>query len=233
MSRKAVALHVVEKARKTKQNLRQIASTTGQWETGDWKVSDATAASLVSGSIFVHRGQKVPSHIGGRVISYRDVDGGRKVFLFRAIKTMKGVMAGSAGWGNEKKVVWESAVGNLKHIPPDDDESAFPEGADRYRLHRSNERDPKLAARAKRKRLTETGVLKCDACDFDFSVEYGQLGDGFIEAHHTVPVATLDGTRKTKLLELALVCSNCHRMLHRASPPLTIDELRELMNGEV
>jgi len=230
MSRKAVALHVVEKAGKTTERLKQ--TLTGKWETGNWKVGDTTAASLVGGSIFVHRGQKVPSHMGGRVVSFRDAGGGRKVFLFRAVKTMKGVMAGPVGWGNEKKVVWESAVGELKRFPLEDDESAFPEGEVRYQLHRSRERDPTLAARAKRKRLKDTGAIKCDACDFDFSVEYGQLGDGYIEAHHTLPVATLDGTRKTKLSELALVCSNCHRMLHRASPPLTIGELRERRTGE-
>jgi 5-methylcytosine-specific restriction protein A len=38
----------------------------------------------------------------------------------------------------------------------------------------------------------------------------------------------LDGLTPTKLNDLALVCSNCHRMLHRAKPLLLPDELRSI-----
>ncbi|WP_434049066.1 HNH endonuclease [Marinobacter salarius] len=115
-------------------------------------------------------------------------------------------------------------------VQNEDDESAFAEGAERYRRHRSRERDPAIARKVKEKRLAEEGVLACDVCGFDFADKYGELGLGFIEAHHTVPVAELDGKTKTKASDFALVCSNCHRMLHRQKKVISIEALREQIN---
>ena len=112
---------------------------------------------------------------------------------------------------------------------PEDDESSYPEGRAAYRLHRKLERDCKLAKRAKRKRLEEVGFLACDVCKFDFEGRFGPLGSGFVEAHHTRPVSELNGKAKTKIGDLALVCSNCHRMLHRGSRLLSLKDLRELI----
>ena len=128
----------------------------------------------------------------------------------------------------EFQVIDRREVGNIT-IATEDDESAYPEGKERYRQHRSYERDPNLARKAKTNRINSTGKLQCDVCSFDFSVRYGELGEGFIEAHHTVPVANLCGKRKTKLSEIALVCSNCHRMLHRGQTLLSIEELTRII----
>ena len=111
-------------------------------------------------------------------------------------------------------------------IQDESDESAFAEGKVKYALHRKLERDSALAIRAKAGRLKQTGKLECEVCCFDFSKVYGRLGIGFIEAHHTSPVSTLDGESKTKIESLSMVCSNCHRMLHRSNPMLSPTELR-------
>lgn len=111
-------------------------------------------------------------------------------------------------------------------ITTEDDESSFPEGRVRYCWHRHLERDGALAKRVKSKRLRDTGKLECDVCSFDFAAIYGETGEGFIEAHHRTPVSSLDGTQATREKDLALVCSNCHRMLHRAYPPITVEQLR-------
>ena len=124
----------------------------------------------------------------------------------------------------EFQIIDRREVGKITIIT-EDDESTYPEGKERYSQHRSYERDPNLAKKAKTNRLESTGKLQCDVCSFDFSVTYGELGQGYIEAHHTVPVANLCGKRKTKLSEIALVCSNCHRMLHRGKTLLSIEEL--------
>jgi len=111
--------------------------------------------------------------------------------------------------------------------PEDEDDSEFyAEGRVSYGLHRKLERNPKLAKKVKSKRLKEKGDLCCDVCGFSFHERYGAVGIGFIEAHHTVPVSGLKGRRSTKLADMALVCSNCHRMLHRSTPLLSIAELR-------
>ena len=116
-------------------------------------------------------------------------------------------------------------------VVDEDDESAFPEGRELFKTHRHLERDGEMPRKAKANRLAETGKLECDVCKMDFHRVYGNLGHGFIEAHHTVPVSKLKGAIKTKISDLALVCSNCHRMLHRGSTLLTIEKLRDLFNG--
>ena len=42
-----------------------------------------------------------------------------------------------------------------------------------------------------------------------------ELGDGFIEVHHLAPLFSDSQPRRTTLDDLLLVCSNCHRMIHR------------------
>jgi len=98
------------------------------------------------------------------------------------------------------------------------------------RLHRVRERDRKLVDRKKAAALARQGALPCEVCGFDFAATYGPLGARFIEAHHILPLA-LAGTTTTKLADLALVCANCHRMLHRAKPWIRPDQLQERMHN--
>jgi 5-methylcytosine-specific restriction protein A len=111
---------------------------------------------------------------------------------------------------------------------PDDDEAEFPEGRVLYRLHRTHERNRSVVELAKRK-AASAGALSCCVCDFDFLRTYGELGEGFIECHHVVPVSEPGIARKTRPADLVMVCSNCHRMLHRRRPWLRIDELSKLL----
>ena len=95
--------------------------------------------------------------------------------------------------------------------------------------HLRRERDRGLAAGAKADHLRRTGGLRCMACGFDFAESYGEVGHGYAEVHHAVPLSTYvaEGAN-TRIEDLAIVCSNCHRMLHRKRPWLTLDELRTL-----
>jgi predicted HNH restriction endonuclease len=120
----------------------------------------------------------------------------------------------------------------LLSIKNEDIESAFPEGKEKYKLHRTLERDSSIGKKAKENRMDTVGELRCDVCDFSFSDKYGELGGGFIEAHHTVPVSQLKGDRKTNINEMALVCSNCHRMLHSGKELLSISELKNIVNAK-
>lgn len=107
----------------------------------------------------------------------------------------------------------------------------FPEGKIKEMLHRSRERNSKLIAQIKTEALAKYGKLECDCCGFDFEAFYGDLGAEFIEAHHTKPVSELheDGADTIKE-DIALVCSNCHRMLHRRRPWLIMSELKKLIS---
>lgn len=105
------------------------------------------------------------------------------------------------------------------------------EGQVLTRLHRVRERSRELVDRRKEQALRAAGALRCEACGFDFKERYGERGAGFIEAHHTKPVHTIVVGEKTKLADLALLCANCHRMVHARRPWVSVSELRELIGA--
>ena len=107
-----------------------------------------------------------------------------------------------------------------------DDE--FPEGKEVERKHKARERNQALTKKAKDLFKRKHGHLYCQICGFDFNRIYGEIGVDFIEAHHTVPVS--GGERKTKIKDIAMVCSNCHKMLHRKRPWLEMEQLKDLIN---
>jgi hypothetical protein len=88
-------------------------------------------------------------------------------------------------------------------------------------------RNSKIVQQAKNEAFKKgNGRILCECCEFDFVNEFGRLGVGFIECHHKIHIST--GERLTKTSDLALVCSNCHRMLHRKNlfgNYLTVEEL--------
>jgi 5-methylcytosine-specific restriction enzyme A len=111
---------------------------------------------------------------------------------------------------------------------PEEDESEAVEGRVLFRAHRVRERNPALVKKKKAAVLRRGHRLLCEVCDLDFAEAYGPLGEGFIECHHTIPLA-LGVVRKTKIEDLALVCSNCHRVLHRAKEPISVGRLRMIV----
>ena len=120
---------------------------------------------------------------------------------------------------------------NEVQITSEDEDDGFvdaPEGKAVTRVHRRRERNRKLVARKKAAVLKREGKLECEACGFDFSIAYGKRGQGFIECHHTKPVSDLREGEKTHLDDLALLCANCHRMVHAQRPWLALEELRAM-----
>lgn len=112
--------------------------------------------------------------------------------------------------------------------PPVDGEDEAIEGRLLFRLHAERERDPDIIRQKKEAELERLGRLLCEVCAFDFAATYGQLGEGFIECHHRLPLSS-SGECKTRLSDLALVCPNCHRMLHRSKTALSVEELAALL----
>ncbi len=99
------------------------------------------------------------------------------------------------------------------------------EGNAKLITHISRERNAAIIKVKKGAVLKATKKLCCEVCDFDFKAVYGDLGDGFCEVHHLKPLAESKGAVETKLEDLAIICSNCHRIIHRQNPMLTIEGL--------
>lgn len=101
--------------------------------------------------------------------------------------------------------------------PPDDDateedadEQGLEEGGVSFAKHRRRERSRKVVQKAKAAR-----GLVCEACELDFAAVYGDLGEGYIEAHHVVPLAKRGKAVSDPVEDMRVLCANCHRMIHR------------------
>ena len=86
--------------------------------------------------------------------------------------------------------------------------------------------------RKARKKCIEIFGPICQVCGFDFETRYGKLGRGFIHVHHIVPISTIGKSYTVDpQTDLRPVCPNCHEMLHRKNPPLSIEDLQTLAVG--
>jgi 5-methylcytosine-specific restriction protein A len=102
-------------------------------------------------------------------------------------------------------------------ISPAEDEEGY-EGEVRKLLVRHRRRERKKRFEKTAHALRENnGRLICEVpnCGFDFYAKYGELGAGFAEVHHKKPLSEApDKGRIVRLADLAIVCANCHRMIH-------------------
>ena len=135
-------------------------------------------------------------------------------------------------YANEKgKGVWglRSELGKVsEHAVYLTEEDQFPEGKELYQLHKKRERN-QIVIGLKKQLATQEGKLFCEVCGFDFAARYGELGEGYIECHHIKPVSMYTEEDVTTVDDLVLVCSNCHRMLHRKRPWVGKDELKAIL----
>lgn len=102
------------------------------------------------------------------------------------------------------------------------------EGRPIYKIHKYRERNGKLVRNKKEKVLLENGKLECEVCSFDFHAVYGASGDGYAECHHINPLSLRSDNEDTSLDDLAILCANCHRIIHRTAMWLSIDELKKI-----
>jgi predicted HNH restriction endonuclease len=105
----------------------------------------------------------------------------------------------------------------------------FPEGKVVERTHKTRERNTQVIQIAKKNFKRKHGRLFCQICGFDFEKAYGKVGKDFIEGHHTIAVSDMTAEHKTKPADIAILCSNCHRMVHKKRPWLTMQELIKLL----
>jgi 5-methylcytosine-specific restriction protein A len=99
----------------------------------------------------------------------------------------------------------------------------------RYRWHlRAEGRNRTVVRRAK-----EIRDYMCQACGRKFGEELGEIGKRCLDAHHLTPFGELDARPREVDVrtDFAVVCANCHRLLHSRTPPLDVDELQRLLGA--
>ncbi len=121
-------------------------------------------------------------------------------------------------------VMTDSLTSEVEETAPD---LSVSEGKQRLITHLARERNRDVINRKKRYAI-QNNTFYCEVCGFSFIESFGVE---FIECHHIIPISE-SGERETSIEDLALVCPNCHRMLHRKIEGkfLTIEELQTKLN---
>jgi len=148
----------------------------------------------------------------------------------------------SKGWrSSEKKFIWQmhtEVVQALDEIgmllrQADEYEEKIPEvdvlieGAVRQIKINSYERNS-----VARQRCIEHYGAKCIVCGFDFEKVYGKYGENYIHVHHLLPLSEINKEYHIDpVKDLRPVCPNCHAIIHRKNPPLTICEIRQIVKN--
>lgn len=108
---------------------------------------------------------------------------------------------------------------------PDEAESSkLKEGGKKVITVNAYERNTKA-----RRLCIEHWKYNCGVCNFHFEKTYGQLGKNYIHVHHLKPLSEINEEYDIDpVKDLRPVCPNCHAMLHRKQPALSIEELKEI-----
>lgn len=119
-----------------------------------------------------------------------------------------------------KRLARDIESGRISDIAsPDETDMQGHEGEETQVMRRHRKRERKLrAAKIREAMRANGGRLICETprCGFDFEKVYGQLGRGHAHVHHLDALGR--APRKgvtTPLSRLAIVCANCHDMIHR------------------
>jgi hypothetical protein len=101
------------------------------------------------------------------------------------------------------------------------------EGRRRLVLHLQRERNQTLV----RKKKEQAASLDCEICGFSFKRTYSGASGDYCEVHHVLPLSKVEQTTRTRMEDLAILCANCHRVVHlRDDPePYTLNEVRRML----
>ncbi|MFO6299268.1 EVE domain-containing protein [Rahnella selenatireducens] len=98
------------------------------------------------------------------------------------------------------------------------------------RIHKFRERDRTLVKKAKENFIKRNKELFCEVCGYNFNDIYGF---SYAEVHHKTPLSELKSTKITSTFDLAILCANCHKAVHRIDSPDPWHELLKLHNKDI
>lgn len=100
------------------------------------------------------------------------------------------------------------------------------EGDPRMYFHLRRERDPAISEAKRQAIKAMHGKLSCESCAFTTPAAFPGFEGELCEIHHRLPLAFASEPVKTSLNDLAVLCPNCHRAIHRITPLMSVEEFR-------
>jgi 5-methylcytosine-specific restriction protein A len=82
--------------------------------------------------------------------------------------------------------------------------------------------------------ITANKGYSCYICGENFEEKYGEYGKGYIEIHHKKPLKDNSENHLTTINDVAVVCANCHSVLHHnGKEPLDVEFLKEVVRNRM
>lgn len=124
---------------------------------------------------------------------------------------------------------WILKTGNLLDTNVFELSKNYSEGKRVLRKSYSYERNPE----AREACLAHYGYI-CYICGFSFVKKYGMIGEKFIHVHHKNPVSEVGHEYIVDpIKDLVPICPNCHAMIHRKVPAMSVDELKKIVEKKI
>lgn len=151
-------------------------------------------------------------------------------FLGQNMDKLRYLLANDFQW-EDVKAGLDVVSQQRRTIETFDEDVTIQEGVKKVIAQKVYERSARLRAIAIEHYRCQ-GKISCKACSFNFNDFYGaEIGREYIEIHHVKPIFMYQGDDLNRTIDAALanvapLCSNCHRMIHRDwRNPLHIDSL--------
>ena len=129
------------------------------------------------------------------------------------------------GWGHPLIRYWAFTTSDQEYPDEIQQPETVAEGAKKTVVVNKYERNPN----ARLKCINKWGV-SCAVCNFNFEEIYGNRGAGYIHVHHLIPLSEIGGEYQLDpIKDLRPVCPNCHAMLHKTVPAISIEQLKILL----
>ena len=108
----------------------------------------------------------------------------------------------------------------------DEENNGFSEGKVKRISVNRYERDKNA-----RKKCIEHYGYKCDICGIILSDLYGNIAEDFIHIHHIIELSQIrEEYTVDPINDLRPLCPNCHSIIHRKTPALSLEELKKRIN---
>ena len=188
---------------------------------------------------FSDRGRKQPGYKESREHIRLIEDQGYQLLTFTMIFSDKNQDDNGVGRWTIKKIIpelkpktlqrvgknWYASDGEIAIQLPEeiDTPEKYTEGTSKKISVNTYERNTE----ARTKCIAHYGY-KCAVCSFDFEKAYGSIGEKFIHVHHLIPIAEVKKEYVIDpIMDLRPICPNCHAVIHKTQPILTIDQLKQ------
>ena len=143
------------------------------------------------------------------------------------------ITEGTSAWGDlfdrEKQGgVWayRPKTAMVQPLPVDPEAVEAIEGEPKWYFHLKRERDAGIAAAKRSAAKQPDGRLLCEACGFAAQSAYPGLSSDLCEVHHRRPLSDAASATPTTLEDLAVLCPNCHRAIHRTNPLMSVEQFK-------